>query len=196
MPNVTPLSREELADFEATFRALDSGFGFVPNSMLTMGRRPEILRAFSALGGAVLGPGAVPRTLKQMVAFVASNAAGCRYCQAHTSDQAHRAGVDAAKIDALYSFETSPLFDDGERAALRLARDAAIVPNATGPGHFVALAAHFTPEQVVEIVAVISLFGFLNRWNDTMATTLEEEPVAFGHQHLAAHGWETGKHAG
>jgi hypothetical protein len=50
--------------------------------------------------------------------------------------------------------------------------------------------------QVVEIVGVIALFGFLNRWNDTMATPLEEEPKAVGEKHLAAHGWSAGRHAG
>jgi hypothetical protein len=42
---------------------------------------------------------------------------------------------------------------------------------------------------------VISLFGWLNRWNDTMATELEEVPLAFGSKHLAARGWNAGKHA-
>jgi len=40
----------------------------------------------------------------------------------------------------------------------------------------------------------VALFGFLNRWNDTMATPLEEEPIEIGKQYLAAHGWHAGKH--
>jgi hypothetical protein len=56
------------------------------------------------------------------------------------------------------------------------------------------LAPHFDEDQIVELVAVISLFGWLNRWNDTMATDLEDEPLAFGTDHLAARGWDPGKH--
>ena len=177
------------------FVALDQGFGFVPNSMLTMGHRPEILRAFSALGGAVLGPGTVDRALKQLVAFMASNAAGCRYCQAHTSAQAAKAGAVEEKLRRIFEFESCPLFTDAERAALRLARDAALVPNATTPAHFEALRPHFSDAQVVEIVSVIGLFGFLNRWNDTMATALEQEPLSFAAAALASLGWEPGKHS-
>ena len=195
MPNVQPLDRPNLPQFEAMFAALDDGFGFVPNSMLTMAHRPEILRGFSALGNAVLGPGTVDRALKQLIAFMASNAAGCRYCQAHTSAQAARAGAADEKLREIFEFETSALYSEAERAALRLARDAALVPNATGPAHFAALRPHFSDAQVVEIVSVISLFGFLNRWNDTMATTLEEEPLAFAAVTLAPAGWEAGKHA-
>lgn len=35
------------------------------------------------------------------------------------------------------------------------------------------LTEHFDEGQIVELVASIALFGCLNRWNDTMATTLE-----------------------
>lgn len=194
MANVEPLARAELSEFESLFKALDAGFGFVPNSMLTMGRRPEILRAFAALGGAVLGPGLVDAGLKQLVAMVSSLSAGCRYCQAHTSEQASHRGVEEAKIAAVFDFETSPLFSGAERAALRLARDASTVPNDTSREHFAALREHFDEDQIVEIVAVISTFGFLNRWNDTMATDLEDSPVAFASATLAAGGWTPGKH--
>ena len=67
-----------------------------------------------------------------------------------------------------------------------------MVPNATGPEHFEQLKKHFTDRQIVEIVAVISLFGFLNRWNDTMATTLESQPGEFARVNLD--NWEVGKH--
>jgi hypothetical protein len=38
------------------------------------------------------------------------------------------------------------------------------------------------------------MFGFLNRWNDTFATPLEDEPLHFGETHLTAQGWDAGKH--
>jgi hypothetical protein len=53
---------------------------------------------------------------------------------------------------------------------------------------------HFTDEQITAVVAVCSLFGYLNRWNDTMATTLEDVPLATAERVLAGQGWEVGKH--
>lgn len=47
----------------------------------------------------------------------------------------------------------------------------------------------------MEILGVVSLFGFLNRWNDSMGTTLEAGAEAAGQQHLAGRGWAPGKHA-
>ena len=194
MPRVKPLDRKDLAEFEPFFEVIEQTMGFVPNSMLTLGRAPDLLTAFSGLAGTVLMSGKLAPDLKQLVAFVASNAAGCRYCQAHTSHSARRLGVDAAKIDATFEFETSDLFTDAERAALRLARAASVVPNETNDEHFAALRPYFGDEEIVELVAVISLFGWLNRWNDTMATALERGPLAFAASELGDRGWSAGKH--
>jgi uncharacterized peroxidase-related enzyme len=194
MARIPPLPREQLAEFEPVFAGAEARQGYVANSLFALGHRPEILSAFMQLFGAVMGRGEVDRGLKQLVAHMASTSHGCRYCQAHTATAAHHLGVPEQKLEALYEFETSPLFDEAERAALRLARDAALVPNAATDAHFEALRQHFSDAQVVEIVAAVALFGFLNRWNDTMATELEDVPVGFASEHLAAAGWEPGKH--
>lgn len=195
MPNVQPVKRDELREFKTFFDTVEDAMGFVPNSLPTMAHRPDLLRAFAALSAAVLRGGDVDPGLKQLVALVASTASGCRYCQAHTASSAVRSGISTEKLDAVYEFETSALFDDAERAALRLARDAGIVPNCTSPEHFVELRKHFRNGEIVEIVATISLFGFLNRWNDTMATELESEPLHFASANLTGHGWQPGKHS-
>ncbi len=194
MPRIPALKREELAEFEPYFELVEQTMGFVPNSMFTMGRRPEILRGFAGLAGSVLGPGQLGGELKQLVAFVASNAAGCRYCQAHTSHSAVRQGASVEKLLAAFDFASSDLFSEAERAALRLANDAAIVPNTVSDAHFEALQRHFTPEQIVELVAVVSLFGWLNRWNDTIATTLEPPALSFANDTLGKKGWRPGNH--
>lgn len=56
---------------------------------------------------------------------------------------------------------------------------AAMAPNTVEAKHMNGLSKHFSERQVIEVVAVISLFGFLNRWNDTMAITLENSPKSF-----------------
>lgn len=196
MTRITQIDRSSVPDLEPVFAMTERAMGFVPNSMLTMAHWPQLLQAFGAFAGTVLGPGGeVDPGLKQLLAFVVSNAAGCRYCQAHTSHTAERRGVDPAKIEAAFEFETNALFSDAERCALRVAARAGMVPNAVENADMERLTTHFSPRQVVEIVAVISTFGFLNRWNDTMATTLEDAPRHFGTRHLADHGWEVDKHA-
>ncbi|MEM7801464.1 MAG: carboxymuconolactone decarboxylase family protein, partial [Chloroflexota bacterium] len=85
---------------------------------------------------------------------------------------------------------------DAERAALRLAYHAALVPNGATEAHFDELKKHFNEAEIVEIVAAISLFGYLNRWNDTMATDLEAPPAKVAERAIGPIGWDTGKHGG
>ena len=199
MAHLTPLSRESLPELEDTFSAAGERMGFVPNSLLTMARRPAILKAFAALGRAINEPNEnVPPMLKSMIAHVASSVAGCRYCMAHTASTADRRASpdEKAKVERLWAFETDPIFSEKERAALAFAAAAAAVPNAVEPHHFAQLKRFYSEADIVEIASVVAQFGFLNRWNDSMATELEAEPIAIGQEKLAARGWTPGKHAG
>lgn len=194
MTHITPKTRDQLEELEPLLQGLEATMGFVPTSMLTMAHWPELIPAFGGLGNTILGSGELEPGLKQLIAFVVSNAAGSRYCQAHTAHSAEKKAVSTEKIQAAFDFESSQLFTDRERAALRVALHAGMVPNAVEPQHMSALSEHFTAKQIVEVVAVISLFGFLNRWNDTMATTLENSPKNFASENLADLGWVAGKH--
>ena len=215
MAHVEPLGTEDLAPLAPVLAGAEAAMGFVPNSMKTMAHMPQLTVAFSLLAGTVFG-GDLKATLAalsphipeaqgaernltpelvQLIAYACSVSAGCRYCQAHTSHSGHRQGADEAKFADVLNYADDPLFSPAERAAVGLALAAGAVPNEATPAHFDALAEHFDSRQIVQIVAVISLFGFLNRWNDTMATQLEESPVAFAQRVLAPGGWEAGKHA-
>jgi len=177
------------------FDSIRAHMGFLPNSMRVMAHRPEIMETFGALGIAILKPGGtISAELKQLVAYAASLAAGCRYCQAHTAHLGAKRGIDVEKMAEAWNFENSDRFSEAERTAMRFAMNAASVPNAVEAEDFDVLRSYYDDAQIVEILAVVALFGFLNRWNDTLATTLEDIPTAFGSEILADGGWSAGRH--
>ncbi|MEE8332678.1 MAG: peroxidase-related enzyme [Alphaproteobacteria bacterium] len=196
MSRVAPLDPKDIPELMEIFDPVIERMGFIPNSQLVMAYKPDLLRAFIALGRAVYAQedGSIPFALKNLIGAVGSKAAGCRYCTAHTASNANRSGIDDDKIAAIWEFETSDLFSEAERAALSFAQAASQVPNMTTEADFAELRKHFTEFQIVEIMSVIAMFGYLNRWNDTMATTLEEEPTAFAEATIADAGWSAGKH--
>jgi uncharacterized peroxidase-related enzyme len=194
MPHIDPLPRDAHAPFLERFEHYQRTRGFVPNSILTMQRRPAIAQAFMDLNRAVLYEGTVAEELKMLVSLVTSQASGCRYCQAHMSNLASLYKASDEKIRAVWSFESSALFTPAERAALRLGYRAALVPNEATAEDFDELKRHFDEGQIVEIVATIALFGYLNRWNDTMATTLEPRAVEVAGRAIGDVGWVAGKH--
>jgi len=186
MRRVSPAAPEQFAQVADATERWQKTKGYPPNSWLTMVRRPGVFRAYRALHGAVMmDEGEVPKALRFMVAHVVSQACGDAYCAAHNAENAaHIAEVPLEKVEALPQFRASPLFTPAERAALELARAAGACPPAVTDAHFAELRKHYTEDAVIEIVAVIALLGWLNRWNMTLATPLEREAAAFARRHL------------
>ena len=195
MSRIKPLKREDVAEFEDLWTQAEAKFGYVPNSLLLLARRPDILRATQVMSKAVYTSTEVPQGLKRLIAHVASKTVGCQYCSAHTADGAADQGIDDAKIKAVFEYETSPLFTPAERAALALAQAACTVPNAVTDADFAELRKHYSEAAIIEIVAMIAWFGWWNRWNDILATPLEAKPQAIAERLLAETGWNIGKHA-
>lgn len=195
MARLDPLPRDVTPELQEEFAFFEKTLGFVPNSLLTMARRPALAKGLIALSKGVYDPkGEVDLGLKRLIGHVASMAAGCMYCRAHTATSAMRLGVPAEKLAALAEYRTSELFSDAERAAFDFALAAASVPNDVTDELFGRLRQYWNEGQVVEILGVISLFGFFNRWNDSLATTLEAEPLENADHVLGPTGWQVGKH--
>ncbi|MBT6276805.1 MAG: carboxymuconolactone decarboxylase family protein [Chromatiales bacterium] len=194
--HIRPLDVDEMAEVEDIIEGSRKAGGYVPTSLRLMARRPQMMRAFSALFGAVMrAPSEIPPQVKWLLAHAVSSSAGCRYCQAHTAANGNKTGLDPRKVEALGLHETNDLFTDIERAVIAFGFAAGEVPNAVTDADFARLREHFDEDQIIELVGVISVFGWLNRWNDTLASDLEDAPLAFAETHLTERGWAVEKHA-
>ena len=179
MARVPPLAITTTPELAPLLEQAERAMGYLPNDVLSLCHWPELLQSLGGLVHTVLQTGDVDPSLKRLIGIISSRTQGCTYCTAHSSYGASQLGVDAEKINAVFEFETSPLFTDAERAVLRVAWHGALQPSAVTDDDFEALKAHFSEREIVEIVAVLSLYGFLNRWNGTLQTELEPAPSSF-----------------
>lgn len=178
MSRLPPLALEDLdAETSDLIANAETLMGFVPNDALVMARHPQLLKAMWGLVAAIYGPGEVENGLKRLIGEATSKADGCFYCSAHAAHGARAHGVSEAKIEAVWSFEESHLFSPAERSAIRVAMGAGRVPNEVSDEAMRDLRRHYSDRAIVEIVSVIAMFGFLNRWNNTLGTTLEPIPM-------------------
>ncbi len=195
MPLIEPLPADHSPEVARVAKFFNETLGFPPNSVLTMQRRPEIATAFTHLNRAVMeNGGRVTSEQKRLIGHLASATAGCRYCEAHTVLAAKRYGASDERLAELWSFRESTRFTAAEKAAFEFALAAASVPNAVDEAIGAELRAHWSDDEIVEILGVVALFGFLNRWNDSMGTVMEGDAVAVGSEHLKGRGWSVGKH--
>ena len=195
MSHMEPLPADTTPELQAEFAIFEKILGFVPNSLLTMQRRPKMVKGFGELTKAMMDPeGGVDLGFMRLVAHFASRAAGCQYCEAHSLSAAKMHNISQEKLDAIWEHRTSPLYSEAERVALDFALAAGSVPNAVDAEIFARMREHWSEDQIVQILGVVCLYGFLNRWNDTMATTLEDEPRELAEKVLSKGGWTGGKH--
>ena len=182
-------TRENFKEFEELFNGVEAFMGYVPNAHLAMAERPELLIAFSSLARTIFQTQGVDMQTKQLIALASSLSSGCKYCQAHTSHGAERAGAKEEKIADILNYTQSDYYTNQERAVLDLAFASGRTPNESNEEHFNELKKYFSDDQIIDIVSVISMFGFLNRWNDTLGTKLEDIPKDFVEEKLKPLGW-------
>ncbi len=179
MSRVAPKTHIEQDDLNELFKNAESFMGFLPNDGLIMAHKPDVLTTFFELAKAIYAEGKIDSGLKRMIGYISSAASGCLYCSAHTMYGAGKQGVSKEKLEQLWEFKTSSLFSEAEKAALNLALKASMIPNNAQDEDFDILKTYFDDEGIVEIVGVISMFGFLNRWNSTLNTQIEDAPNSF-----------------
>jgi alkylhydroperoxidase family enzyme len=138
--------------------------------------------------------GRVTSALKRLIGYISSNVAGCRYCQAHTIRAAERYGAEVEQLQNIWEFRTHSAFSEAERAALEFAWVSSMVPNAVDDTIAENLRKYWDEGEIVEILGVVALFGYLNRWNDSMSTEIEDGAVESGDKFQKDKGWFTGKH--
>ncbi len=196
-PLVLPKKEGEDKELDELVKFYNETLGFCPNSVKTMHHRPRIAYAFIEMNKAVMeNKGRVTSALKRLIGYISSHAAGCRYCQAHTIRAAERYGAEQEQIENVWEYRTHPAFNEAERAALDLALAASNIPNGVNDEISERMREHWNEGEIVEILGVIALFGYLNRWNDSMGTQIEDGAVESGEQLLAEKdGWDTGKHS-
>lgn len=194
-PLVYPKKGENDQDLQKLIEFYNETLGFCPNSIKTMHHRPRIAYAFIEMNKAVMeNKGRVTSALKRLMAYISSNAAGCRYCQAHAIRAAERYGACKEQLENIWDYKTHPAFNDAERAALDFSLASSVIPNAVTDEISENLRKHWNDGEIVEMLGVMALFGYLNRWNDSMGTEMEPGAIESGEQHLSKNGWSAGKH--
>ncbi len=194
-PLVNPLDKDANPQAKKMSSFYEETLGFTPNSLFTMMHRPRIAEAFVEMNQAVMeNKGRVTSALKRLIAYISSMTTGCRYCEAHAIRAAERYGSEEDKLRHIWDYKTYPAFSEAEKAAFDLAVAASSVPNGVDDTIADNMRKYWDEGEIVEIMGVIALFGYLNRWNDSMGTQLEGPAADDGKKLLGANNWEVGKH--
>ena len=136
----------------------------VPEWIKVMAHRPEILKAFFELFKVIMSEGKIEKLLKWKIAYVVSEALKCPFCVDVTSKMLQKFGATKEEIKRAKKLEDLP---EKEKEILELVKEVTLKARVCNPELFEKLKKKFSEQELVEIISIIGLFNYINRFNNT-----------------------------
>lgn len=190
-PAAVPFSELE-KDYRPMLKLVEQMIGVVPNCDPYLEIWPTGFKTYNLLvpnllnaPQAILGQGA-PKDLVGLAMYVASRAAECMYCSAHTCSFALRRGTTPEALVGDYT----PI----EAAVARVAEGMSRVPADLKRSDIDDLREFLSDGDIEWVVLGAAVMGFLNKFMDTMGIELEDSAINDVSDLISSTGWTTGKH--
>ena len=121
MSRINPANKSQLnKEIQILMDQSEGMMGFIPNDALIMAKNPELLQSVSQLINTIYSFRSISEEIRSLVGLMASQASGCHYCIAHTSNSALEKNISIEKLKKIWEFENSECFSKSEKAALRI----------------------------------------------------------------------------
>lgn len=182
MARIPPIQPETVdGELEHFYGAVTALLGRVPNFYRTLSHAPFLAMLLLPFNAAAQRewPGArISGRIKEMIVIKTSHTNGCAYCYAHNTSLGQAAGITQDQIVAMSSddYLTSELFDARERAAIEWAEHMTRNTAQANDDVWQRLRAQFSEAEAVEITILCAMFNMINRINDSLDVTIEEQP--------------------
>jgi len=165
MAIIKPLKKEEVAEIaKEIYQDFENQGKKVPEWVKVMAHRPEILKEFFELFKTIMAEGKIEKLLKWKIAYTVSQTLKCPFCVDVTSKMLKKFG---AKEEEIKNAEKLENLSKKEKEILQLVKEITQKAHVCSPELFEKMKKDFTEPEMVEIVSIIGLFNYINRFNNT-----------------------------
>jgi AhpD family alkylhydroperoxidase len=162
----------------AVYHRLEAKYnGKLFNTFKMMGHMPEVLEAFVPFAEALIEGGQLDRRLKELIILSATLSNKSNYCATHHFYAAKLAGLRYEEIADIHRYKESPHFTEKEKLVMAFTEDVTRHPGEVNADLRARIRREYDPALLVEIVALIGMSNFLNRFDDTLALELDLPPA-------------------
>lgn len=144
------------------YKKFEKKTGNVPEWVKVMAHSPSILKEFTELFGSVMKEGEVSLLLKWKMAYTVSKMLKCPFCVDVTERMIKKLGASDKVMEEVKKVEG----EEGE--VLDLVKDVTDDAHIDKAETFEKLKEKFSEKQIIEIISVIGLFNYINRFNNTL----------------------------
>jgi uncharacterized peroxidase-related enzyme len=163
MAAISALEKKQVADVAGEiYEKFEKEGKNVPEWVRVMAHRPEILKEFFELFKTIMAGGKIEGLLKWKIAYTVSDTLRCPFCVDVTTKMMKTLGATDKDIEKMKSEKDAP-----EKELLELVREVTKEAQVCNHELFEKLKENFSEEQIVEIVSIIGLFNYINRFNNT-----------------------------
>ena len=141
--------------------------GKVPEWVKVMAHSPKILKEFTELFKTIMGESEIEPFLKWKIALVVSKTLKCPFCVDVTEKMLKKLGASEEIIKGIEELSGE------EKEVLELVKDVTLDGHLDRPELFEKLKEKFNEAQIVEIISVMGLFNYINRFNNTLGVLPE-----------------------
>ncbi len=164
IPSLEKNQVEEIA--REVYEKFEKETGKVPEWVKVMAHSPKILKEFTELFKVIMGEGKIEPHLKWKMAYLISETLKCPFCVSVTSKMLKKFGANDETIENIKEMKD---LSETEKEILELVKDITVDGHLDQPEIFERLKEKFTSAQIVQLVSVIGLFNYINRFNNTLA---------------------------
>ncbi len=137
--------------------------GKVPEWVKVMAHNPKVVKEFTELFKVVMKEGYIEPLLRWKIAYTVSQTLKCRFCVDVTEKMLVSLGADKETIRKVKEREG---LEEKEKEVLELVKKVTETAQCD-TGLFKKLKENFSEAELVEIVSIIGLFNYINRFNNT-----------------------------
>lgn len=166
MAIISSLGKDEVGETaKAVYEKFEKKMGKVPEWVKVMAHNSKIVKEFTELFKIVMGEGKIESLLKWKIAFVVSDSLKCPFCVDVTTSMLKSLGASQETIDKIKRGEAE---NQDEKEVLALVKEVTLKARVCTPELLKELTKDFSESEVVEIVSIIGLFNYINRFNNTL----------------------------
>lgn len=163
IPSLEKDQVDEIA--KAVYEKFEQDTKKVPEWVKVMAHSPKIVKEFTELFKVIMGDGEIEPYLKWKIGYTISQLLRCPFCVDVTKKILKKFGADEELIEKIK--ETKDLPED-EKEILELVKDITEDAHLDKPEIIERLKKKLTEAQIIEIISVIGLFNYINRFNNTL----------------------------
>ena len=165
MAIISSLGKEQVPDFiKEIYEEYEQEGKKAPEWIKVMAHRPEILKEFYELFKVIMGQGEIESLLKWKIAYRVSETLKCPFCVDVTTKMLRRLG---ASEEVIKKVKQGQELSKKEKEILQLVKEVTEKAHICTPELFEKMKKDFKEPEIVEIVSIIGLFNYINRFNNT-----------------------------